>query len=86
MIPGSLTTVEIDTARCSIVLSDREIEILCAVAEGKSSTEIAEELNITPRTVEFHLTSINEKLKTRSRTHAVAEAMRKGIINGNCDE
>lgn len=61
-------------------LSDREIEVLQAVAEGKSNREIADHLTISEKTVRAHLRSIFRKLEVGDRAQAVAEAMRKGLV------
>ena len=61
-------------------LSQREIEILQAVSEGKSNKEIAEKLFISEKTVKAHLRSIFRKIDVGDRTQAVAYAMRKGWV------
>jgi DNA-binding CsgD family transcriptional regulator len=61
-------------------LSNREIEVLRLVADGRSNPEIADELFISPRTVTTHLTHIFAKLEVESRAEAVALALRTGLI------
>jgi DNA-binding NarL/FixJ family response regulator len=61
-------------------LSRREIEILKLAAEGKSNKEIAGELFLAVQTVKFHLTSLYRKLDARTRTEAVREAYRRGLL------
>ncbi len=61
-------------------LSDREIEVLQCVSEGKSNKEIAEQLMISEKTVKAHLRTIFRKLEVSDRAQAVAEAMRKGLV------
>lgn len=51
-------------------LSDREIDILSSVAKGFQDQEIAEQLNISVKTVRTHLRNIYKKLHVRSRTEA----------------
>ncbi|MBE0429913.1 MAG: diguanylate cyclase, partial [Thermoleophilia bacterium] len=51
-------------------LSDREIEVLRLVAEGKSNSQISKELYITVNTVRFHLANIYQKLGVANRTEA----------------
>ncbi len=63
------------------VLSDREIEVLAEVAEGRRSKEIAVTLGITERTVKAHLASIYNKLGVDSRAAAIAIAAQKGWLN-----
>ena len=61
-------------------LSARELTVLERVAEGLTNAEIATELGISPDTVKTHLARLLEKLSARDRTHAVARAMRAGLI------
>lgn len=59
-------------------LSEREQEVLELMIEGRSNDQIALSLEITRRTVEFHVTNILVKLDVTSRTQAVAAAVQKG--------
>lgn len=61
-------------------LSPREEEILQAVADGLSTTEIASTLFISAKTVKNHLASIYDKLDARDRTQAVLSGVRIGIV------
>jgi pimeloyl-ACP methyl ester carboxylesterase/DNA-binding CsgD family transcriptional regulator len=61
-------------------LSGREREILACVARGLSDREIAEQLVLSPHTVHRHVANIRRKLGRTSRTAAVAEAARLGIL------
>lgn len=62
------------------LLSDREREILVCVARGLGDREIAEQLVLSPHTVHRHVANIRRKLGRTSRTAAVAEAARLGIL------
>jgi DNA-binding NarL/FixJ family response regulator len=62
-------------------LSLREKEVLLWVKNGKNNWEISKILNISERTVFFHVGNIMEKVDATSRTHAVVIAMEQGIIN-----
>jgi len=64
----------------AVELTDREREVLEAVARGERSKEIAARLHITERTVKAHLTSIYNKLGVDSRAAAVAEAIQRGWL------
>jgi DNA-binding NarL/FixJ family response regulator len=64
-------------------LTDREREVLQLLAEGHSNRSIAEELNISIKTVGVHRTSIMKKLKCQSVSDLVKYALRKGIISLN---
>ncbi|MBN2392835.1 MAG: response regulator transcription factor [Anaerolineae bacterium] len=61
-------------------LTERECEVLEAVARGERSKEVAAHLHITERTVKAHLTNIYNKLGVDSRAAAVAEAIQRGWL------
>ena len=61
-------------------LSDREKEILSAIAKGLSRNEAAEILGITSNTVASHLKSIYGKLNVSNRAQATLEALRLGLV------
>ena len=62
-------------------LSPREIEILTLASHGKTAIDMAGTLAITERTVAFHINNIVEKLGASNKTHAVALALRQGLID-----
>ena len=64
----------------SVNLTDRELEVLKAVAQGERSKEIAVQLGISERTVKAHLASIYNKLGVDSRAAAIAVAAQKGLL------
>lgn len=53
-------------------LTEREREIIRLLAEGYDNKEIAQKLNIAPKTAAFHITNILKKLKVKSRHKAIA--------------
>jgi DNA-binding NarL/FixJ family response regulator len=61
-------------------LSEREIDVLTAVAAGKSNKQVARELSVSEDTVKGHLKVIFAKLGVADRTQAVMVAMKRGII------
>ena len=61
-------------------LSVREIAVLRLVARGTSNKIIADELQVTERTIKSHVSSILSKLGANDRTHAVTIAMKRGFI------
>jgi len=61
-------------------LTQRETTVLRCVAAGQSNKVIARELSISEDTVKVHMKSILSKLGATARTHAVAIALRRGII------
>jgi pimeloyl-ACP methyl ester carboxylesterase/DNA-binding CsgD family transcriptional regulator len=64
----------------AVVLSTREREVLACIARGLSDREIAEDLVLSTHTVHRHVANIRRKLGRRSRTAAVAEAARLGLL------
>jgi len=61
-------------------LSEREIEVLRLISEGLDTTEVAGRLCYSERTVKNVLHDVTTRLRLRNRTHAVAYAMRNGLI------
>ena len=61
-------------------LSERERAVLRLVAAGLTSKQIARELAITERTVQFHVTGLLNKLGAESRAQAVAIAAERGLL------
>lgn len=61
-------------------LSDRESEVLNLIAEGHSNKLIAQSLSISEHTVKTHVASIFEKMGVSSRTEAVSQAIRRGLV------
>jgi len=64
----------------AVLLSSREREVLALVAKGLSDPEIAEQLVLSQHTVHRHVANIRTKLGRGSRTAAVAEAARLGLL------
>ena len=62
------------------VVTRREEEVLQLIADGCATSEVAEQLFISQKTVKNHLASIYQKLDARDRTQAVLRAVRMGII------
>ena len=66
--------VEVET------LTEREIAVLKVVAAGNTNRDVADMLAISLETVKQHMKNIASKLGTRDRAHAVAIAIKRGII------
>ena len=64
-------------------LTERELEVLRLMCDGKSNKEIGSTLFITEGTVKTHVKSIFYKLDVISRSEAVSTALRKGLVRGN---
>jgi PAS domain S-box-containing protein len=63
------------------LLTKREIEILCLVADGHSNEDVARELMLSPATVKTHLQNVYRKLEVPDRAAAVAAALRARLIS-----
>jgi DNA-binding NarL/FixJ family response regulator len=62
-------------------LTDREMDVLRQVVQGRTNKEIAADLVITERTVKFHVSSILGKLGASNRTEAVTIAVQQGLVD-----
>ncbi|MFF4878054.1 response regulator transcription factor [Micromonospora sp. NPDC000668] len=67
-------------ARASIGLTERELQVLLGMAEGKSNAEIGRELFVSEDTVKTHARRLFRKLGARDRAHAVAAGFRAGLV------
>ncbi|HYY02565.1 MAG TPA: response regulator transcription factor [Gaiellaceae bacterium] len=76
---ASSTRPEIETT-IRAELSDREIEVLKLIANGKDNAMIAAELHISPKTVKNHISNILMKLQIDNRIQAAVYAVRSGIV------
>lgn len=61
-------------------MTEREIEVLRLIADGMDTAEIADELCYSPRTVKNVIHDVTTRLQLRNRSHAVAHAVREGLI------
>ena len=73
-LPGKIGTQDED------LLSPREEECLTWAAAGKTAAETAIILDISANTTTHYLTSATQKLNASNRVHAVAEALRRGLL------
>jgi DNA-binding NarL/FixJ family response regulator len=64
-----------------VALTDRETEVLELVASGLGNKEIASRLGTASGTIKIHVQNVLEKLGASGRTHAVAIAIRRGILH-----
>jgi DNA-binding NarL/FixJ family response regulator len=72
-----------DASRAATIrseLSEREIEVLKLIANGKDNAMIARELVISPKTVKNHISNILMKLQIENRIQAAVYAVRSGIV------
>jgi NarL family two-component system response regulator LiaR len=70
-----------DENKPDIELSDREREVLHLVARGMTNKNISDTLKISIRTVQRHLNTIFNKLSVGSRTEAIFQSVKKGLIS-----
>ncbi len=64
-------------------LTPRQAEVLDLMADGLTNVEIAERLDITPKTAEHHVSAVLEKLGATNRAGAVALAVGSGLVSGS---
>jgi DNA-binding CsgD family transcriptional regulator len=67
-------------AQGTLGISPREMEVLNEIAAGRSTKEIAANLNVSPATVKTHVARLFEKLEASRRTDAIAKARALGLI------
>jgi DNA-binding CsgD family transcriptional regulator len=67
-------------ADAALALTARELEVLALLAEGASNKLIARRLGISTHTAKYHVASLLEKLDAVSRTDAVTNAARIGVL------
>jgi DNA-binding NarL/FixJ family response regulator len=63
-----------------VALTEREMQVLLGMAEGKSNAEIGRELFVSEDTVKTHARRLFRKLGARDRAHAVAAGFRAGLV------
>jgi len=78
---SSAVAAEVAEHRTDDALTERELEVLRAVAAGHSNKVVADRLQISEDTVKSHMRSILSKLYANDRTHAVTIALKRGIID-----
>ena len=77
---GLVDQIRLRAERSGPVLTPREQEVLRGFAEGKSIPQIAGELYLGASTVKTHAQHVYEKLGVSDRAAAVAEGMRRGLL------
>lgn len=77
-LAGSWTA---EPANAEAQLTARELQVLQWLAEGMTNASIAEELDLSARTVKTHVQNLLVKLDARDRTGAVAQGFRRGLIS-----
>ena len=78
--PDFDTASSLENLYPSTPLTNRELEVLMLVKDGRTNAKIGEQLHISERTVKFHVTSILSKLHAKNRTEAVDICLKRGLI------
>lgn len=73
--------LQIDPINGVPLLTAREQQVLEQIAYGLSAKEVAQELDIAPRTVERHIENVRLKIRARNRTHMVTLAVELGLLH-----
>ena len=80
LLPGGAAGPREAGAEPFELLTPREREVLELLGEGLSNRQIAERLGISEHTAKFHVASVSGKLGASSRTEAVSQGVRRGLI------
>ena len=72
--------LNLDPVTGAPALTNREQQVLELVAMGFSAKEVAQEIDIAPRTVERHIENVRLKIRARNRAHMVTCALTMGIL------
>ena len=73
-------SIDSDVERPHEQLSDREYQVFSMITEGKTSSDISNELNLSPKTVSTYKGRVYEKLKVENDVQLVRYAIREGLI------
>jgi DNA-binding NarL/FixJ family response regulator len=79
--PLGLPASDDANAAAATGLTDREHEVLKALARGLSNQQIAKEFWVTEQTVKFHLSNVYRKLRVANRTEAARYAYERGLVD-----
>jgi DNA-binding CsgD family transcriptional regulator len=71
-----------DTAHNITTLSERQMQVLALVAEGRTDNEIAIQLGLSAKTISSYVQHIRNRFGAQSRAQAVALAIRQGLLPG----
>lgn len=77
--PGRMVAA-MSRIQTSDVVTPREVQVLLALSYGMDFEATAELLGISPHTVQTHYTKAKRKLRAKTRAHAVALAIRQGLL------
>jgi DNA-binding NarL/FixJ family response regulator len=77
---GQITVADAQPTGRRLTLTERELQVLRGMADGKSNAEIGRELFVSEDTVKTHARRLFRKLGARDRAHAVAAGFRAGLV------
>jgi len=80
LIAGGTVMPDEAMAKMSYRLTPREVEVVRAIAAGKSNKEIARDLGVQEVTIKLHVKTLSRKLEARNRTHAAMRARDLGLV------
>jgi DNA-binding NarL/FixJ family response regulator len=80
-LPQQRADVVTEPPRRRVELTERELQVLRGMADGKSNAEIGRDLYVSEDTVKTHARRLFRKLGARDRAHAVASAFRAGLVS-----
>ena len=78
---GLAAQIQLRSRPAAPLLTARESEVLALIADGLSAPAIGARLHLSPATIKSHLRTLYEKLGVSDRAAAVAEAMRRGMLD-----
>lgn len=85
ILPGQLASEVVYEVQhrmhTEVILSPRELQVVCYMARGLSAPQMAVELHLAPATIRSHIQKLYDKLGVGDRGAAVAEALRRGLID-----
>jgi DNA-binding NarL/FixJ family response regulator len=76
----AVSVADAQPATRRLTLTERELQVLRGMADGKSNAEIGRELFVSEDTVKTHARRLFRKLGARDRAHAVAAGFRAGLV------
>jgi DNA-binding CsgD family transcriptional regulator len=81
-MPQTSTSGEdlVDAAKHITTLSERQMQVLALVADGRTDNEIAIQLGLSAKTISSYVAHIRHRFEAQSRAQAVALAIRQGLL------
>jgi DNA-binding NarL/FixJ family response regulator len=78
-LPGEGTTTPAPKSLAELGLTERQLQVLALIAQGKSNKHICRELGLAEATVKIHVTAVLRALKVNSRAQAIVAVNRLGL-------